>query len=179
MNISSLISFRSYMKTLDNAGATRRTLFVRAICGIWAVIGAGLGAPAAAYLLLGPKTRKNDDWFEVGDLTELAAGQPVEMAFRRIRADAWKVVSEKVTAWVVKRRDGSVVAFDPQCTHLGCAYHWEERKSQFVCPCHNSLFSIDGKVLGGPAARPLVRYEVKVEGDKVLVSGPRQSLEVT
>jgi len=28
-------------------------------------------------------------------------------------------------------------------------------------PCHNSLFSIDGRVLAGPAPRPLDRYETK------------------
>ena len=57
----------------------------------------------------------------------------------------------------------------PQCTHLGCAYHWDDRKTEFICPCHNSLFSIDGKVTGGPASRPLDRYETKIEGKKLLI----------
>jgi Rieske Fe-S protein len=39
----------------------------------------------------------------------------------------------------------TIVAFGPQCTHLGCAYHWNDSKDQFVCPCHNSFFSIEGK----------------------------------
>ena len=83
--------------------------------------------------------------------------------------DGWKINSEKATAWVVKQADNSVVAFGPQCTHLGCAYHWDEEKTEFLCPCHNSLFSIEGKVLAGPAPRPLDRYESKVEGNKLLL----------
>ena len=31
------------------------------------------------------------------------------------------------------------------------------------------LFSIDGKVLSGPAPRPLDRYESKVENNKLMV----------
>src|SRR6185369_16814552 len=54
-------------------------------------------------------------------------------------------------------------------TRLGCAYHWEAARNQFVCPCHESRFSIDGKVLGGPAARPLDRYPVRVENSKLLI----------
>ena len=48
-------------------------------------------------------------------------------------------------------------------------YHWEDGKNEFLCPCHNSLFAIDGKVISGPAPRPLDRYETKVEGNKLLV----------
>jgi menaquinol-cytochrome c reductase iron-sulfur subunit len=70
-----------------------------------------------------------------------------------------------------------VVAYGPQCTHLGCAYHWEEAKSQFVCPCHTTLFSIDGKVISGPAPRPLDRFSTKIEGTKVLVGDLHLSTE--
>ena len=100
---------------------------------------------------------------------------PVEMSFRRNRVDGWKVISEKSTAWVVKQADNQVVAFGPQCTHLGCAYHWEEGKNEFLCPCHTSLFAIDGKVVAGPAPRPLDRYETKVEGNKLLLGELQQA----
>ena len=46
-----------------------------------------------------------------------------------------------------QNRRQRVTAFGPQCTHLGCAYHWEQGKKQFLCPCHTSVFSIDGKVI--------------------------------
>jgi menaquinol-cytochrome c reductase iron-sulfur subunit len=96
------------------------------------------------------------------------------MTFRRNRVDGWKVTSEKSTAWVVKFANNQVVAYAPQCTHLGCAYHWDQGKTEFVCPCHNSIFSIDGKVQDGPAPRPLDRFQTKIEGKQLLV-GPLAS----
>jgi quinol---cytochrome c reductase iron-sulfur subunit, bacillus type len=157
--------------------ATRRRFFIGAIYGLWTAIGAAFGLPALAYLLLPPKARKEDEWVEAGDIARLAPGSPVELAFRRNRVDGWKVISEKSTAWVLRRPDNSIVAFGPQCTHLGCAYHWEEKRGQFLCPCHTSLFNSDGTVASGPAARPLDRYDVKVQGTKLLVGPLRKSEE--
>jgi menaquinol-cytochrome c reductase iron-sulfur subunit len=157
-------------------GVTRRSFYVGAIYGLGAAILAALGLPAAIYLLFPPKIHKADPWVQIGLLSSLAVNTPTEMTFRRNRVDGWKVTSEKTTAWVVKRSDNSVTAFGPQCTHLGCAYHWEDSKSEFICPCHNSQFSIDGKVIGGPAPRPLDRYETRIDGGKLLV-GPLISPE--
>jgi menaquinol-cytochrome c reductase iron-sulfur subunit len=148
---------------------SRRNFYVGAIYAIGALISAALGLPAAAYLLFPPKAQKADEWIEIGDASRLAPNVPMEMTFRRNRVDGWKVISEKSTAWVVKGADNQVTAFGPQCTHLGCAYHWDESKNEFLCPCHNSLFGVDGKVKAGPAPRPLDRYDLKVEGDKLLI----------
>lgn len=150
-------------------GATRRSFYVAGIYGLWTVISAALGIPALIYLFFPPKARKDEEWVEAGDVTKLAPDSPVEMVFRRNRVDGWKVLSEKGTAWVVKHSDNSVTAFGPQCTHLGCAYHWDDRKDQFLCPCHNSLFAMDGKVISGPAPRPLDRYATKLQGRKLLL----------
>ena len=161
--------------------STRRSFHVGAIYAIGAFISAALGLPALAYLLLPPKAKKADEWIQIGDVTRLAPNAPVEMSFRRNRVDGWKIISEKGTAWVVKgavKGDGnSITAFGPQCTHLGCAYHWDETKNEFLCPCHSSLFGMDGKVKGGPASRPLDQYEVKVEGKNLLLGNLRQSPE--
>jgi menaquinol-cytochrome c reductase iron-sulfur subunit len=145
---------------------------------MWAAISAALGLPALVYLFFPPKARKEAQWIEAGDISKLAPNSPVELTFRRNRVDGWKVYSEKSTAWIVKQPDNSVVAFGPQCTHLGCAYHWEEGKNEFLCPCHSSLFGADGKVIAGPAPRPLDRYDVKVQGGKLLLGALRKSEDV-
>ena len=150
---------------------TRRNLYMYLIHGTMSLIGAALAIPAAIYLLFPPKARKETEWVQTADLASLPAGAPTEITFQRNRVDGWKVFSEKATAWVVKQPDGQVIAFTPNCTHLGCAYHWDDPSHTFVCPCHTSSFSIDGKVLGGPAPRPLDRYTVKVESG-VLEIGP-------
>lgn len=158
-------------------GISRRNFYVGAVYGMWAAISAALGIPALIYLFFPPKVRKAEEWVEVGDVSKLAPDSPVEMAFRRNRTDGWKVISEKGTAWVVKQADNSIVAFGPQCTHLGCAYHWEEGKGDFLCPCHSSVFGIDGKVVSGPAPRPLDRFDIQVKGSKLLLGRLRQSKE--
>ncbi|MGA2037835.1 MAG: Rieske (2Fe-2S) protein [Bryobacteraceae bacterium] len=154
-------------------GNSRRGFFQAGILGLGAAIAAALGLPALAYLLTPPKSKQPNRWIEIGELNQFAAGAPIEVAFRRNRTDAWKVVSEKDTVWVVKRADSSVTAFGPQCTHLGCAYHWDDGRQQFLCPCHSSLFRIDGSVISGPAPRPLDRYETRVENGRLMLGSLR------
>jgi len=156
------------------SGITRRHFYIGTIYAIWAVITAALGLPALAYLFLPPKIRARQEWTEITSVSNLAVDSPVEVAFRKNRVDGWKVISEKSTAWVLKHPDNSIVAYGPQCTHLGCAYHWDDSKHEFLCPCHNSLFGMDGKVISGPAPRPLDRYDVKIDGNKLFVGTLRQ-----
>lgn len=139
------------------------------IYGLWGVITSALTLPAAVYLLFPPKVKKATQWVDAGDLTQIQPKTPEEVVFRKNRVDGWKVTSEKSTAWVVKLADNQAVAFSPQCTHLGCAYHWDENNKNFLCPCHTSTFDIDGRVLSGPAPRPLDRFQVRVEGTKLLI----------
>lgn len=156
----------------------RRGFLTGAIYAMWGLIAAALGAPAVAYLLVPPSAQEKSDWVEAGSLSQLDTGVPEEVVFRHNRVDGWKVTSEKTSAWVVKTGENRAVAFAPWCTHLGCAYHWEMSKQEFVCPCHSSVFSIDGKVVSGPAPRPLDRFPVRLEGDKLWIQpldGGRQA----
>jgi len=152
----------------ETKGVTRRGFYMGAMYAIWGAISACLGGTAFAYLFFPPKARKEESWIDIGDITYLAPNQPVEMTFHRNRVDGWKSVAEKVTAWVVKTPAG-ITAFGPRCTHLGCAHHWDDARNQFVCPCHNSFFSITGEVVSGPAPRPLDRYQTKIQGATLLV----------
>ena len=158
-------------------GTSRRSFYLTFIYGLWALISVALALPALIYLLLPPRLRKEEQWVEAGNVSKLEPKVPVEMVFRKNRLDGWRLSSEKQTAWVVKLADQNVVAFGSQCTHLGCAYHWDEGKSEFLCPCHNSVFSLDGKVVSGPAPRPLDRYDTKVENGKLLLGDLHESAE--
>ena len=150
---------------------TRRAFYLVFINGVMGLIGLALALPAAIYLLFPPKARKSQQWVETADLSNIPTGAPTEIAFERTRVDGWKVSTEKATAWVVKQPNNDVVAFSPICTHLGCAYHWDDPSHTFVCPCHTSVFSMDGKVLSGPAPRPLDRFMTKIDSGKLEI-GP-------
>ena len=150
---------------------TRRRFYLEAIYALWGSIGATLAIPAFVYLFFPPRLRRQDEWVQAADLSKLPLNSPEEVVFRRNRVDGWKITSEKTSAWVVKSTENHAIAFAPQCTHLGCAYHWDERNHRFICPCHSSTFGLDGNVLSGPAPRPLDRYTTRVEGDHLEI-GP-------
>jgi len=51
------------------------------------------------------------------------------------------------------------IAYSGKCPHLGCGYKWRKIRKLpepiFLCPCHLSYYDAAGKVLEGPAPRPL------------------------
>ena len=150
----------------------RRSFFVGFIYALWGGITAAIAVPAGVYLFFPPNTRRDADWIDASDLNAVPPGVPTEVSFQRQRVDGWKITSEKATAWIVRKegdQKDNVIVFAPQCTHLGCAYHWEAQDKAFVCPCHSSEFSADGEVLGGPAPRPLDRYAVKIEAGRIKI----------
>jgi len=65
------------------------------------------------------------------------------------------------------REKGEVYALDLVCTHLGCTV--AVTPAGLVCPCHGSRFDRRGKVLEGPAGRPLRRYAVEVGSEGIIV----------
>jgi cytochrome b6-f complex iron-sulfur subunit len=54
------------------------------------------------------------------------------------------------------------------CTHLGCTV--EQAHDGFYCPCHGSRYDVQGKVLRGPALKPLrfLRVETTADGRLLL-----------
>ena len=68
------------------------------------------------------------------------------------------------TIWTNKKTV-PYVAFSGKCPHLGCGYKWRKHKllgEVFLCPCHLSIYDAAGKVLDGPAPRPLDAIPIKV-----------------
>ena len=163
---------------VESQGSTRRAFHLAVVYILGALIGLAMAIPTILYLLVPPRGRKQSGFIDAGDVSQLTPGVPVEMSFEESRLDGWKLSTAKRTAWVVKEpNSNNVVAFGPQCTHLGCAYHWEMAQGKFVCPCHGSYFSIDGKVLDGPAPRPLDRYLTKIDNNRLQIGELRESTQ--
>ena len=53
------------------------------------------------------------------------------------------------------------------CTHLGCTV--EQKTDGFACPCHGSRFDADGKMIYGPAVKPLRPLRIEITEDNRLI----------
>ncbi len=66
----------------------------------------------------------------------------------------------------------SFVACSAICPHRGCKVVYDHADKEFVCPCHDSRFALDGSVLKGPARRPLKNYATDLAAVVSLSTAP-------
>jgi 3-phenylpropionate/trans-cinnamate dioxygenase ferredoxin component len=65
--------------------------------------------------------------------------------------------------------EGTFYVIDDECTHADYSL-WEEER-EIECPAHGSTFSlVTGEPQSLPATRPVRVYDVRVDGDGVIVS---------
>ncbi|MEU1850741.1 FAD-dependent oxidoreductase [Streptomyces sp. NPDC019990] len=70
-----------------------------------------------------------------------------------VRADGHRLA-------VYRDDDGVLHAVSARCTHLGCLVSFNGAERAWECPCHGSRFGTDGKVIQGPATKPLERRDI-------------------
>jgi Rieske Fe-S protein len=61
-------------------------------------------------------------------------------------------------------------AVDIKCTHAACEVSYDADHTKFYCPCHGSEFDRYGRVLKGPATKPLNYYHTELKGDEVMIT---------
>src|SRR5574340_1164856 len=146
---------------MSDQNVTRRNFMVKAIIGIGAFISAAVAVPLAGFGILPVLQKRDPGWSDAGTAADLDLNEPQERRFFQTVKAGWKEERVERTVWLVRRSAERVTAFSPNCPHLGCGYRWFSQDKQFKCPCHASLFDIDGKVLAGPAPRALDTLETK------------------
>jgi len=66
-----------------------------------------------------------------------------------------------------------ILAFSKICTHAGCPIAlYQQRQHALLCPCHQSTFDLSdgGKVVFGPAARPMPQLPITIDANGFLVA---------
>jgi Rieske Fe-S protein len=69
-----------------------------------------------------------------------------------------EIDGEKAGAY--RDSQGQLYVVDTTCTHMGCELSWNSAEHSWDCPCHGSRFTYEGKVIEGPAQKPLNKIEV-------------------
>jgi Rieske Fe-S protein len=92
------------------------------------------------------------------NISALTQGDPALMVPNLLGSDSFGVI-------VTLTPDGLVHAFSMKCTHQGCSVSSQLQNTLndgevIVCPCHDSMFRLDGSVAQGPATLPLTSYPV-------------------
>ena len=115
-------------------------------------------------------TRRSFLKWATGALALMTYGDKTEDAYIR------ETVLRSV--WAIKHTESDVTVYSPICPHLGCGYNWNAQDQHFECPCHGSVFALDGQVLAGPAPRPLDTLPTKIENGELLVEWERFKLGI-
>jgi menaquinol-cytochrome c reductase iron-sulfur subunit len=135
------------------------------------VIGGSLVvAPAIAGLcvFLDPLRRKSEAGASVlvASLASLPEnGEPRKFSVLATRVDAWNRTPNVPVGAVYLQRlpDNKVRALNVVCPHAGCFVDYRPANNHYFCPCHNSSFAPDGRVLDPKSPSPRGLDELAVE----------------
>lgn len=154
---------------LSTPVGTRRSFFVKTTLFISSLIGFSLAVPFIGYIVSPALRPRKNAWVPVATIEELPVDEPKSLDYTMAVKDGWQEKQATKAVWAVKQTDGQVKVYSPICPHLGCGFRWDQQDHLFKCPCHGSVFAIDGTVKAGPAPRPLDTLPSKVEEGRLLV----------
>ena len=149
-----------------------RRSFLGALLAIGSAgMGAILAAPVLRYVLypLYAKGSKNK-WSDVGKVEDFAGTTaPVRKTITFAQLDGWREVVSAQSVYVNRLADDQFEVLSAICPHLGCSVSWQQSADDFLCPCHGSVFSPDGKVVKGPSPRGMDSLPTRIQDGKLQV----------
>ena len=129
-----------------------------------------IGLPIIGYLISpAVKVLKLEDWISLGPLDNYPIGVPTFFSFTRTRVNGWEKTVNSYGVYVYRKDETQLKVFSDICTHLGCRVKWHADIRDYVSPCHDGHFDIEGNVTKGPPPRPLDQYEYKIEEGNLLI----------
>jgi Rieske Fe-S protein len=157
----------------SDAGERRGFLKVLGIGGLGACaagMSVGPALIAFGYPLSHETTSGGDKFIVAGKLSRFKPGEPVRVDLIGDKTDGWnRMTNVKIGTVFVVNEGGSLKAYSAVCPHLGCLVDYEAEEAKFLCACHRSYFSKDGKVESGPSPRGMDELEIEVHDDVVSI----------
>jgi menaquinol-cytochrome c reductase iron-sulfur subunit len=145
--------------------STRRQFLTRGTGLLMGLITLMLSIPAIGFLLSPLFTGTRESWVKVGPVDDIPVDTPTAMEVSVPLGEGFPVPDVRRIVYVVRRKDGTVLALSNICSHMQCDVHWDKRLSQFLCPCHGGLYDIKGTNIGGPPPRPLPQWVHRFSAD--------------
>ena len=135
---------------------TSRRRFLEFLIGVFtSLIGLALAVPFLGSIIGSSYRTRKELLSKATPLRDLPVGRPADVAYTEMASDGFLRRETVRHVWVVRKSETEATVFSPICPHLGCRYDWDPADSLFKCPCHASVFRLDGTVVAGPAERPL------------------------
>ena len=169
---------------VDTPLGARRSFFAWLIMASAGLIGISLAVPFSGYVASPALKRREKSWVDAGPVGDLPVGEPAQRDLVMTIADGYQEIAAVKGIWALRRETNEVTVYSPICTHLGCGFRWDGVEKKFKCPCHGSMFDPEGKVVGGPAPRPLDRLPARIENGRLMVlykefkSGTKDQVEI-
>ncbi|HEY6167700.1 MAG TPA: Rieske 2Fe-2S domain-containing protein [Verrucomicrobiae bacterium] len=152
--------------------ADRRSFVKKVFAGVLGAVALLSPLAAGVTMFFDPvRRRKRQDagMIKVATLDSVPKdGLPRKFAVVASRTDAWNRFPRVPVGAVYLRRTGprKVEAFNVACPHAGCLVDFDEDNKSYLCPCHNSTFTVEGKrSADSPSPRDLDALEVQVRKD--------------
>ena len=148
-----------------------RRSFVKIVTSaLGSLMAAVVGLPVIQYFIspaLGKESE--DEWISLGPLENYPFGTPTPFNFTLTKVNGWERSSQSYGVFVLREEGKDVVVYSDVCTHLSCRVNWDADGKEFYCPCHAAFFDKYGNVVSGPPPRPLDRFEIKLEDEKLFI----------
>ncbi len=163
---------------------SRRAFFIKLSNAIGVVLALPLVYPILRYLTQPLYRPFDNSWIKITNANRVSeTNTPQQVKFQKEVKEGYLTRELNKSHWVIKatpdllkevyggkdkeyrdqngnvfwvnRKEIDIVVYAGKCPHLGCAYRWKQNKHRFFCPCHLSIYELSGRVVSGPAPRPL------------------------
>ena len=148
----------------DSPHMSRREFITIVTATVGTAMGAAVVIPAVSFVIAPAlQVQISDTWIPMGPVENFPIGVPTLASFVRTQVNGWERTSTSYGVYIIRNEGDAIKSLSNVCTHLSCRVNWDETSKEFICPCHDAAFDIQGEIVDGPQPRPLDVYENKIE----------------